>query len=100
MPIATTTKTTTVRRANAFTIASVRPRTACLRAAPRTSRRSPPSARRREPALPPKPSWFGASPNGAPPRRDHTGEQTEGVEEDFGPMGAVPHDVCEEYNSN
>ena len=35
-----------------------------------------------------------------PPRRNHTGEQTERVEEDFGPMGAAPHDVCEEYNSN
>ena len=23
-----------------------------------------------------------------------------GVEEDIGPMGAVPHDVCEQYNSN
>jgi len=38
---------------------------------------------------------------GAPPRRDRTDERTaRREEEDFGPMGAVPHDVCEEYNSN
>ena len=68
---------------------------------PIASRRSATSARRREPPLPPRPSWFGASPSGAPPRRDRTDERTaRREEEDFGPMGAVPHDVCEEYNSN